>query len=53
MTLWPRLHGKAARELRAAVGWYEKRQPGLGRRFYERVEVVLMRVAMASCLACG
>jgi toxin ParE1/3/4 len=43
--LTPRFHKNAQAELRSAVAWYEERRKGLGRRFYERVEVVVTRAA--------
>lgn len=31
-----RVHPEAADELRAAVGWYKEKEPGVSRRFVER-----------------
>ncbi len=45
MILTPRLHKSAQAELRSAVAWYEEQRAGLGRRFFERVDLVLARTS--------
>ena len=37
-------HGEAVMELREAIGYYESKSPGLGRRFFDEVNGFIRRI---------